>query len=190
MNTSRRVKYLLLCWVATLILACDSTDRLQPVTPVPSASPKAQSKIPADFKEFEIGPFRLLGPADLSKKNVQGIDSEVHEYENRDFVLGMDISSMFYGDKFVLEERSYQHDFGNVVIDGRNVRYKKGDLNISLSTAARNADGSKSPPVEKNYFITVFIPEAYAVVSVNYRNEASTDSAFAILQSIKVKQSK
>ncbi|MEO8649281.1 MAG: hypothetical protein ABI539_08965 [Acidobacteriota bacterium] len=172
-----------------LSLACGSTgEKVVLDTSLPSPSPVAEFKIPTDFKEFDIGPFRLFGPPDLKKKNVQGIDSEIHEFENRDFAIGMDISPMLYGEEYELTDQSYQHETGTVVIDGRNVKYIKGDLNKSLPTAARNADGSRSPPEEKHHFVTVFIPQANAVVSVNYRNEASTGSVFAILQSIKVKQ--
>lgn len=173
-----------------LSFACGSTGSATFSATAPTSTPLGEVKAPGDFREFEIGPFRLLGPKNLKKVNVKGIDSKVHHYENDELSLGMDISPMFYDEKYELEERSYQHHFGTMVIDGRVVKYKKGDLNQSLPTAARNADGSKAPPVEKNYFITVFIPEAFAVVSVSYRNESSTDSAFAILQSIKVKPSK
>ena len=171
-------------------LACESLEKVEQIISIPSASPVPEVKIPADFKEFEIGPFRLLGPKDLKTLNAKGIDSEVHDYESREFSIGMDISSMFYDEKYELQEGSYQHTFGTMVVDGRTVRFKKGDQNRLLPTAARNADGSSSPPVEKNHFITVFIPEAYAVVSVSYKAEGSTDRAFAILQSLRFKPRK
>lgn len=185
---STYAKVFLVCLSSTLSFACGSTGNAA-ITGPPSSTPIPQVKRPADFKGFEIGPFRLLAPNDLKEKKVDGEDSEVHKYENREFSIGMDISPLFYGDKFELEERSYQHALGTMLIDGKSVRFMKGDLNQRLPTAARNADGSKSPPVEKNHFITVFIPEAYAVVSVNYKAESSTDRAFAIIQSLRVKAS-
>ena len=98
----------------------------------------------------------------------------------------MDVSRILYGDRYELKELSHEHSTGTLSIDGRTVKYIKGDLDRPLPTAAGNADGSKSPPVEKNHFITVFIPEAFALVTVNYKSEASTNTAFAILQSLKV----
>ena len=93
MNIDRVLTAFFLITAAALALSCGS-NRVGSVAIDPPPSPISNVMTPADLKEFEIGPFRLLGPPDLKKKNIKGIDSEVYEYENREFLLAMDVSSI------------------------------------------------------------------------------------------------
>lgn len=176
---------ILLALLLGLSLACSrsagvNTNRLDKLTPI--ATPIQELAIPSSWRSFEVGPFRLTGPPDLKKRNVRGIDSTVYEYENREFSVGIEIG-MYSVERTV---HSFEYETGSIMIDARQVKFIKSDLNKPAANAARNADGSKSKPVEKNLYIEILIPEESALINVNYKQESSTPLAMAILQSIRL----
>ena len=156
------------------------TQQIKPSLPTPIP----ELELPLNWKAFEMGPFELRGPADLKKKNVRGIDSEIYEHENREFDIGVEVG-MYSEDSGI---HSYEYETGSIMIDGTPVTFTKSDVNVPAANAARNADGSKSKPVEKHLLIVVRFPKEEAVVNVNYPEESLTPNAMAILQSIRVKK--
>lgn len=148
-------------------------------------TPVSELAVPSDWKRFDIGPFVMVGPADLKDKKVHGIDSEVFEFENNEFSIGIEVG-MYSG--YASKYHSYEYETGSILIAGGLVQFEKEDLNKPASNAARNAAGSTSKPVEKHLSLTVWIPKEQATVSVNYAEESSTKRALTILQSLRLKQ--
>lgn len=153
----------------------------------PSPTPIQELAIPSNWKTFQIGPFQVLGPDSMKKKNVKGIDSEVYRYENKEFFFDIAIGDYECVDG-KLSETFSEHENGSIMINNKEVKFTKYDINKPSGYAATNADGSRSKPVEKHLVLEACIPKKNALVSIGYAEESSTHLAMAMLQSIRQKK--
>ena len=171
-------------------ISCSQDVRLDNVNGpavIPAVTPIQAVERPSDWKQFEMGQFTVSGPKDMKIKKWQGDDSNGYTLENKEFLFDVDISMYNAGENQI---HSFQYTTGTIIIDGKFLKYTKTDLNKPAANAAVNADGSKAKPIEKNIMIEVRFPEEEAIVSVNYSNESSIQSAMAMLQSITLNSKK
>lgn len=153
----------------------------------PSPTPIQELVVLSGWERFEIGPFTVLGPTNMKKKNIKGEDSEIYEYEDWKFSFQVAMG-MYECVDGKLGPSFYEHEKRSIMINGNAVDFIKSDVNKSASNAATNADGSRSKPVEKHFVLEACIPEKNALVSVSYTEESSTQLAMAMLQSIRLRK--
>ena len=140
-------------------------------------------RVPTDWKRFDVGPFSVVGPADLKVRTFKGdAGNGGYELENAEISFRVDI------DLYETHVSSYQREVGTLLIEEIPVKYTKVDLNKPVADAARNADGSRAKPVEKNLMIMVRLPDQLATLCVRYHVESTGQLAMAMLQSVQRKE--
>jgi hypothetical protein len=156
-------------------------------------------EIPKDWQKIDTDFFSFSIPPTIKENDVEGIDSQVMQFENAEITLDLDFG--MYSTDVEFSTRYFESEKTLVTIDERTTALVKYDANKPLSspTGAVNADGStKFGKVEKNFVIGVNFQRERGLTSPDFPFDASfiarcktleaQETAKKILYSIKFKK--